>query len=393
MNIIGKIENNISAFLQSCAEGAGLLAGISGGADSMALLSALCALSKQPDFCFQISVLHIEHGIRPAGESCCDADFVLDFCKANGIDGRIERIAPGRIASFARRKGIGIEAAARFFRHKALRSEARRINSQSAAGKTMILLAHTKDDLLETSLMRVLRGAGPAGLSAMKEKRVLIRDRGEAVINIVRPLLTMTRRDVIDYLTAKNISWREDSTNSDEKFLRNRIRRRLIPLLNDSFPEWKAGVASMAETQSLVRDFLADETKSRIKWEKNFSPRINTGNYAVSTGSCAVSTGSFAVSTEEANFFSQPVIIREEAVFYAMNRLSSLDASQAGGEFLSGKTIKRSVVRQFCEGEIKAADLGQMRIRHENGKIILSLMHKEFFECGISLLSNKSIIS
>jgi len=311
----------------------------------MAMLAALhslrsgCIIGKDALFC-----LHVEHGLRPAEESQGDAEFVREFCKSNGIECRIENIPPGKIAALALRRGIGIEAAARFFRHRVLSKEANRLG-----GKTLILLAHTKNDLLETALMRILRGVGSAGLSAMPVKRG----------RLLRPLLKMTRADVIGYLKTKNIGWREDSTNTDEKYLRNRIRRTLIPLLNETFPSWESGVFNMAQTQSLTADFIASEANRHIKWLK-----------------IARNANSHAVFTEAKNFFAQDQIIREEAVFQAIDELLKSKKNP--------RPIKRAVVRRFCEGTVNAADLGPVKIKREGEKIILSLMQKEYFESGIS---------
>ena len=313
----------------------------------MALLTALIALrdsgivGKEALFC-----LHVEHGIRSAEESKGDAEFVREFCKSSGIECKIENIPPGKVAALARKKGIGIEAAARFFRHRAFSKEANRLGE-----KTIILLAHTKDDLLETALMRILRGAGSVGLAAMPVSRG----------RLLRPLLKMTRADVVEYLKTKNISWREDSTNADEKYLRNRIRRALIPLLNDAFPSWKSGVFNMAQTQSLTADFIAGEAIARVKWHE-----------------VAHNATSHAVFTEAKNFFAQDQIIREEAVFLAIDELLKNKKNP--------RPVKRAVVRRFCAGVVNAADLGPVKIVREGEKIILSRAQKEFFENGISRL-------
>ena len=400
MDIINKFENHVSEFLNNYVKGAALLAAVSGGADSMALLVSLCAL-KNSGIINKDALLcvHVEHGLRPVQESCGDACYVSDYCKSNEIQCRIKHIPPGKISLFSQRKGTGIEAAARFFRHKALFREAKRLESLNNIGaKTCILLAHTKDDLLETTLMRILRGAGPAGLSAMSRDRgSWTKDHG---VIIERPLLNMAREDVINYLTAKNISWREDSTNNDEKFLRNRIRRRLIPFLINSFPSWKKGVSGLNETQSLAADFIADETRSRIKWEtypksshKGAEPPVRETHRGEDffTLKYADSNHRFGhekkeLFTNEEDFFAQPQIIREEAVFSAINSL----VFSVLCDSLSNKSIKRSVVRRFCEGMINAADLGPVRIMRKDGKILLSHKQKEFFECGFSHLINES---
>ena len=313
----------------------------------MALLTALIALrdsgivGKETLFC-----LHVEHGIRSAEESKGDAEFVREFCKSSGIECKIENIPPGKIAALARKKGIGIEAAARFFRHRAFSKEANRLGE-----KTIILLAHTKDDLLETALMRILRGAGSVGLAAMPVSRG----------RLLRPLLKMTRADVVEYLKTKNISWREDSTNADEKYLRNRIRRALIPLLNDAFPSWKSGVFNMAQTQSLTADFIAGEAIARVKWHE-----------------VAHNATSHAVFTEAKNFFAQDQIIREEAVFLAIDELLKNKKNP--------RPVKRAVVRCFCAGVVNAANLGPVKIAREGKKITISRAQKEYFEKGVSRL-------
>jgi len=333
----------------------------------MALLAALqslrsgCLIGKDALFC-----LHVEHGLRPAEESQGDAKFVLEFCKNNGIECHIENIPPGKIAALARRRGIGIEAAARFFRHKAFSKEANRLGD-----KTLILLAHTKNDLLETALMRILRGSGSAGLSAMPAKRG----------RLLRPLLKMTRADVIEYLKARNISWREDSTNIDEKYLRNRIRRALIPLLNEKFPFWESGIFGMAETQSLTAAFIADEANTRVKWN-NCKPQglQNSGREPEISHNamCDSAADKFSVFTEVENFFAQEQIIREEAVFQAIDELLKSKKNP--------RPVKRAVVRRFCAGTVNAADLGPVKINREGNKIFLSLAQKEYFESGISQL-------
>jgi tRNA(Ile)-lysidine synthase len=306
----------------------------------MAMFSALCAVvPKERLFC-----LHVDHGLR-AEESKGDAEFVRDFCEKNGIGCRVESIPHGKIEFYAQHKGIGIEAAARHFRRRALFREAARLGDN-----TLILIAHTKDDLLETALMRVLRGAGPAGLAVMPEKRG----------RILRPVLSFSRSDIINYLSEKKIPWREDSTNTDEVFLRNKVRRRLVPLLDEFFPAWKSGLTGMAATQSLAADYLAGEAKRRIVWEQNKN----------------------SFSTGEENFFAQDIIIREEALFQGVDLLVSLCKKIRA----SSSVPKRSVVRRFCAGAVAAADLGLLRVRRKNGVIVLSPIRRDFSESGFSLL-------
>ncbi|MDR0568401.1 MAG: tRNA lysidine(34) synthetase TilS [Spirochaetaceae bacterium] len=255
-------------------EGTVLLAAVSGGADSTAMLSALAHTGR-----YALRCLHVDHGIRDEAERQGDARAVADLCGSLGVPCRVIAIPPGKVAETAETEGIGIEAAARLFRREAWNQEARRV------GAERILVAHTRDDLLETALMRILRGAGPAGLAALPKSRGLI----------LRPLLSLSRSDVLAYLKAKNIPYRTDSTNEDIRYLRNRIRRKLVPYLDEFFPYWRKPVLAMAETQRLTADFLESEVQRRVVWER---------------------TGAF-LGTSAENFFSQPEIIREESLFRA----------------------------------------------------------------------------
>ena len=412
MDIITGFENKIFSVLNKCPSDTVFLAAVSGGADSMAMLTALFSISgsRLPTPRSPLCVLHVEHGLRPEAESRGDAEFVRKFCEERKIECHVKHIPPGKIAAYAKRKGIGIEAAARFFRHRALRAEVARICDAARIGgaNIRILTAHTRDDLLETSLMRVLRGCGPAGLAAMAEGREqrtankvqLTENREQLSENkakIVRPLLSFCRADVIAYLNTKGISWREDATNKDEKFLRNRIRRRLVPLLDEAFPSWKEGIAAMAETQSLAAEFIADEARRRVVWDagsresgvgnrdcysKNYTGN-NKQNFQTSIPTPHSLLPTPYLSTDDKNFFLQPLIVREEAIFQAVDVLLI--------KAKNPRSVKRAVVRRFClsaetDAGVKAADFGAVTVRRGDGKVLLSRKRKEFFERGVSVL-------
>jgi tRNA(Ile)-lysidine synthase len=335
-DIIKGFENKTAVVLKDCPSQAVFLAAVSGGADSMAMLVSLISIIPQE----RLFCLHIEHGLRTVNESKGDAEFVRDFCGKHEINFILKSIAPGKIVSFSLRKGTGIEAAARFFRRKALLKEAARLGEN-----TIILTAHTKDDSLELALMRVLRGAGPAGLAAMPVRKE----------KFCRPLLSVSRSEVTGYLKEKKIAWREDSTNNDEKFFRNRIRRKFVPLLNELFPFWEKSLAAMAETQAYAAFFIIDEAQRRINWEWQ---------------GCNLVTGSDI-------FFSQPQIIREEALF------RGIDLALAGKSIVS---IKRASIRRFCASVSKTVDLRFLQIKHENEKVILRSARNNLCETGFSLL-------
>jgi tRNA(Ile)-lysidine synthase len=320
------------------------LAAVSGGADSSAMLAALAAL--RVEIGFTLNVLHVEHGIRPAEESLADASAVKNICKELDVVCRVVSIPQGRIAQKAAEWGIGTEAAARFYRHRALKREAKRI------GADRILLAHTKDDVLETILMRIIRGSGPAGLAGMPMERGLI----------LRPLLELTRADVLAYLDSKGIPYQTDSTNADIRFLRNRIRHKLIPCLDEFFPSWRQSLMNFAETQAEAASFLSNEAEKRIPWI----------------------IGEGRVWEKAETFIAEPLIIKEEAAFRAANMLANSESIP--------KTLRRQTLRNLLKdmenGATASGDLGPVRIEIKEKKVYV-IKAKPEFESGFSMLINE----
>jgi tRNA(Ile)-lysidine synthase len=325
-------EARLQAALEKQKPGTVCLAAISGGADSTAMLAALAELRKEAgrnDAPFSLFCVHVEHGIRPAEESLGDAKAVQALCEKLKVPCRVITIPRGKIAAFASESGTGIEAAARHFRHKALSAERRRVKAD------WILTAHTRDDLLETLLMRFLRGSGPAGLAPM------MRNKGR----ILRPLLDVRRQDVLGYLEEKSIQYRTDSTNNDISFLRNRVRHKLVPVLDAHFPSWRTSVLALAETQELVAGFLESEAKKRLPWE--------------------TPPGEEFLKLREEDFKKAPPILREEAIFAAVDMLAERDSKRPL------RSPKRSVIRRAVN-QGTAADLGLARLDRQNGFITLT---------------------
>jgi tRNA(Ile)-lysidine synthase len=359
-------EKAAVAGLGAWPRGTLFLAAVSGGADSTAMLAALAALRDRsgpnraanagfagtldavPAGAFALRCLHVEHGIRPAAESRGDARAVRCLCADLGIPCRVISIAPGRIVRTAKARGIGIEAAARLFRHGAWNREARR------TGAAAILVAHTRDDLLETALMRFLRGSGPAGLAAMP------RSRGP----ILRPILDRSRAEVLAYLADRGIPYRTDSTNADPVFLRNRIRHRLIPCLDEFFPQWRQTLPELAETQRMAADFLAGEAAARLPWE--WTPSGSAPDRC---------------SLNAYDFFAQPPIIREEALFAALDRIKG-----RGGETVLGRQPRRRSIRLFTGEPLSTLDLGFAVLKQDQGRVIVSQSPRKEGETGFSLL-------
>ncbi|NMA24554.1 MAG: tRNA lysidine(34) synthetase TilS, partial [Clostridiales bacterium] len=197
-------------------DGGLVLAAVSGGADSMCLLAALLELSEKRGF--TVAAAHYNHRLR-GDESERDARFVESFCRERGI---ALYSGAGDVAAFAGSAGLGTEEAARRMRYDFLNKTEENINAKRIA------TAHTADDNAETVLLNLTRGAGLSGLGGIPPKRGII----------IRPMLTLTREDVVAYLTSRGVPYIEDSTNALEICGRNVIRRRVIPVLRELNPRF-----------------------------------------------------------------------------------------------------------------------------------------------------------
>ena len=183
------------------------LLGLSGGADSVALLMMLLPAVREKKI--RLEAVHVNHGLRGA-ESDEDERFCSTLCKKEGIP---------LYACRADLSGRTDEASAREARYAVFR------RYYAETGADALLLAHHADDQAETFLMRLLRGAGPDGLACMKA------DENAGQMRILRPMLSLRREEIRDALRADGIPWREDASNLDTAYLRNRIRHELIPAL------------------------------------------------------------------------------------------------------------------------------------------------------------------
>jgi tRNA(Ile)-lysidine synthetase-like protein len=205
--------------------GALLVVACSGGRDSMALCHALRATGQ-----WSLHVATVDHGLRPSAAD--DAAFVLAQARAWGLSATVLS-PPG--PGMERGPDAGPEDAARRRRHAALEAERVRV------GGARVVYAHTADDQLETMLMRLAAGAGAAGLAGMAPLSGLR----------ARPWLSIRRAEVAAYAGEAGVSFREDPTNGDDRFLRNRVRAVLLPAFEAVFGA--AGVDGALRTSALAR--------------------------------------------------------------------------------------------------------------------------------------------
>ena len=223
----------------------GVLVGYSGGADSSALLTLMCEERGRSGI--YIKAVHVHHGIR-GGEADRDAKFCEDTCKRLGIDFELVK---ADIPTIAKLSGRGIEETARDFRY----SEFSRILS-SDERLDVVATAHNSDDNAETMLYNLIRGTGVAGLSGIPPMRKL----GD--YTIIRPLIGVTKDEIIDFCKVENIGFIHDSTNDDILYTRNYIRHELIPgmkKLNPAFPEAAGRLSRLARDDDDCLSSLAEE--------------------------------------------------------------------------------------------------------------------------------------
>ena len=216
-------------------------AAVSGGADSVALLRVLLEL--RAELGIVLTVAHFNHCLR--GEQA-DADqaFVAELAREHGLD---FFAGHGNVPDYAFTTKLGIEAAGRELRYRwfAQLAEQQRLDS--------VATAHTLDDQAETVLLKFLRGAGTKGLAGIYP---VIIAGAERKMRIVRPLLGVARDEVETYLTELAQGWREDESNLDHRFLRNRLRHELLPLLERDYnPKIRRLLNDVADTSRAEEDY------------------------------------------------------------------------------------------------------------------------------------------
>jgi tRNA(Ile)-lysidine synthase len=240
-----------------------VLAAVSGGGDSVALVRAMTAL--KTGGAGRICAAHLNHQLRPDAQD--DEQFVVELCDRLGVTCEVERIAVDRLAA---ESGDGIEAAARWARYRFLQQTAGRL------GARFIVTAHTADDQAETILHRILRGTGVRGLSGMARARPL------GHVTLLRPLLGIRRAELHAYLDALAQPYRHDRSNLDLRFTRNRIRRKLLPQLqrqyNPEVIESLLRLGNLAGEAQAVVDRLIEERFDRcVRIEGPDAAKIELG--------------------------------------------------------------------------------------------------------------------
>ena len=212
--------------------------GLSGGVDSVVLLHLLAQRARATGF--SLSAVHVHHGLSPNADAW--TAHCRSICRAWGVPLRVRKVT-------VKKKGEGLEAAARAARYEAFRK----------TPCDVLALAHHLDDQAETVLMNLFRGAGLRGASGMAASGAF-HDK-----LLVRPLLDVPREDIVTYARSEGLSWVEDESNDDEALTRNFVRRRVAPVVSQRFPRWREALARASRhfaerdlsANRLLREFLA----------------------------------------------------------------------------------------------------------------------------------------
>jgi len=209
---------------------------VSGGADSMCLLEIMRHISYE--YGFDIAVAHYNHKLR-GEESDRDETFVMERCEEHGIPFYSGR---GDVAMFAKRRGLCIEEAARDMRYEFF------YDTAELTGAGRIATAHTMDDNAETIVLNLARSAGANGLSGIPPVRDFV----------IRPLLRISREDVIAFINEREIPYVEDSTNTLDIYTRNKVRHTIIPMFKELNPRFNEAASTAAELLRADEELIAD---------------------------------------------------------------------------------------------------------------------------------------
>ncbi len=223
---------------------------VSGGCDSVCLLHLFkhYALSLS----LSLHVAHLNHGFRP--EAKAEADFVVGLARSWGIPITSSSRSVMQVCSD---KGLSKQEKARAVRYQFLREVADKI------GASWIALGHTADDQAETFLMRIIRGTGMRGLKGIPEMRK-VTGLGAGVAWLIRPLLNLSREEILGELEKEKISYVEDSSNQDSAYLRNRVRHALFPVLEQYNPSVKKAFCQEADLLREEDDFIEQTLRETV---------------------------------------------------------------------------------------------------------------------------------
>ena len=225
-----------------------MLVGFSGGADSLCLLLIINELRGELDL--RLGAAYLDHGLRADGERSEEGGFVRGIARRLSLPLHTEVLPPGSLLEEAQTYGLSLEEAARNSRYTFFN----RVLSEKQYD--YLLLGHHEDDQIETQIMRFFQGAGIGGLAGMKAVNG----------NILRPILSLPKAEIIEYLKKKGERWITDSSNIKNDFLRNKIRNEFIREVGTIFPGYRKALLNINNKMRSADRFITGETESRLAW-------------------------------------------------------------------------------------------------------------------------------
>ncbi|GIP41337.1 tRNA(Ile)-lysidine synthase [Paenibacillus sp. J31TS4] len=326
MELLRKVEQTISRE-RLLDRGDGIVVAVSGGPDSVALLHLLLALA--PAWDWRLVVAHVNHRFRP-GEAEEEAEFVERLAERLGLPCEIGVID---VPAYIRETGDNPQNAAREKRYAFLASVA------AAYGMRRVALAHHADDQAETVLMKLIRGAGPAGLGGM------LFCQSFEKLELIRPLLRITKRDLVSYCEHHGFDYVTDSSNAERKYTRNRVRLDVMPLLREYNAEITESLSRLALIMQEENRFLEEETE------------------AVFRRLAAVEPGSIAISGSD--FAGLGVALQRRLIKLILNYLSS----QADATDFARVELVREAILQRARSNLSLDLSGTVRMVKEYDRI------------------------
>lgn len=263
--------NKVLAYMQQHSmipENRNIVAGVSGGPDSVCLLLVLVRLREK--YGLHLTAVHINHGLR--AEAGTDADFVRRLCREWNVPLIVREVDVGKLSE---ELGTGSEEAGRRVRYTAFLEQLEKMDA-GTGGHGCIAVAHNRDDQAETLLFHLLRGTGLDGMAGIRPVRrtqaggkLRPEDacgRSLDVPRIIRPLLHTAREEIETFLAAEHVEWRMDATNAEDRYTRNRIRNRILPYAEKYICSGaKEHLAKEAELLAQTADFIREKTLDALK--------------------------------------------------------------------------------------------------------------------------------
>ena len=285
-----KVLNTIKKY-ELIENGNNIVIGVSGGPDSMALLNVLISLKKDKKLNYEIVVAHVNHGIRDEAEE--ETKYVENFCKKNEIECFIKR---EKVEELAKKQKIGTEEAGRKLRYNFFEEVAKKVNANKIA------TAHTANDNAETILMNLIRGTGTSGLKGIEVKREN---------KYIRPLIECTRKEIEEYCEQNKIEPKQDKSNNENIYTRNKVRNILLPLIENEFnPNIVKSLNRMSQIVKEENEYLNKQVE---KIYKEIVVEEYLGNKLLK--------GENMIILDLKKFNSEDTVIKNRLVLYTINRL------------------------------------------------------------------------